>query len=146
MLYTFSNIQSRKKGNVIAIESTGIMQLDFDHSSIRDYDIKELKQAVFSLPFVGFCGLSCSGTGFYALILIEEPEKLSEYAEHCFEIFKTEYGINVDTTKGRLLQDLRYISYDANMLLRGNPDPLRIKCLRRNEASKNNFEYKPIKI
>jgi hypothetical protein len=33
--------------------------------------------------------------GFYALALIAEPDKLSDYAEHCFEVLK-DYGIQPD--------------------------------------------------
>ena len=68
-------MQSRAKDNIIVTSRTGLMQLDFDYAGIKDYDIEELKQAVFSLPFIAFCGLSCSGDGFYALALIAEPER-----------------------------------------------------------------------
>ncbi|MGN6248951.1 MAG: BT4734/BF3469 family protein [Ginsengibacter sp.] len=128
-------LQSRAKGNIIEISRSGIMQLDFDHYDIQDYDIEELKQAVFSLPFIAFCSLSCSGKGFYALALIAEPEKLNEYAEHCFNVF-LKYGIKADRSKGRNVNDLRYLSYDANMLIREHPEILRIKHLNRQEAPK----------
>ena len=128
-------LQSRAKDNVIEIERTGIMQLDFDEKDIQDYDIEELKQAVFALPFIGFCGLSCSGKGFYALALIAEPERLKEYAEHCFEVLLRR-GIKADTSKGRNVNDLRYLSYDANMLFREDPEPLRINHFKAKEAPK----------
>ncbi|SRR6266498_2054588 len=119
-------LKTKKRDCVQEIERTGIMQLDFDYGSIKDYDIEELKLAVFDLPFIAFCGLSCSGNGFYALASIAEPEKLTEYAQHCFEIL-SKYGIPPDTTKGRNVNDLRFVSYDCNMLIRDNPQPLRIK-------------------
>lgn len=119
-------LESREKGNVKVIERTALMQFDFDYKDIKDYDIEELKQAVFyPLPFIAYCGLSCSGTGFYALALISEPEKLEAYAEHCFEILK-EYGIKPDESKGKKVENLRYISYDKNHLFRENPDPLHV--------------------
>lgn len=128
-------LQSRAKGNIIEISRTGLIQFDFDHSDIQDYDIEELKQAVFSLPFIAFCGLSCSGKGFYALALIGEPERLSEYAEHCFNVF-LKYGIKADTSKGRNVNDLRYLSYDGNMLIREKPETLRIIKNKPQEAPK----------
>lgn len=135
-------LESRAKGNVIEKSRTGMMQLDFDSEGISDFDIEELKQAIcYSLPFVAYCGLSCSGTGFYALISIAEPERLSEYAERCFQVFKNEYGIEVDTSKGRNPQDLRYISYDANPYWRENPEPLKIPHFRRKAQPKS--YYKP---
>jgi hypothetical protein len=129
-------LKSKAAGKVTEIERTGIMQLDFDSQAIKEYDIEELKQAVFSLPFVGYCGLSCSGNGFYALALIAESERLTDYAEHCFEVFKL-YGVQVDETKGKKVSDLRYISYDDRELIRENPKPLKISRFRRKEGHKN---------
>lgn len=120
-------LASKKKDHVIEIERTGVMQLDFDYQDVCEYDIEELKRCVFSLPFIGFCGLSCSGDGFYAMALIAEPDRLSEYAEHCFAILHQGYGITADTSKGKKIENLRYVSYDSNMLIRENPEPLRIK-------------------
>ncbi len=128
-------LQSRAKGNIIEINRTGIMQLDFDHNDIQDYDIEELKQAAFSLSFIGFCGLSCGGKGFYALALIAEPERLNEYAEHCFKVFQ-QFGIKPDTSKGRNINDLRYLSYDGNMLIREEPEILKIAHFKKQEAPK----------
>lgn len=131
----------KRKGAGQVIERTGVMQLDFDYNDIKGHDIEQLKEAVFSLPCICFCGLSCSGDGFYALVLIEDPGKLSEYAEHCFEFFKT-YGIQPDESKGKKVENLRYISYDANMLIRENPEPLQITHFKRKEQPKSYYEYK----
>lgn len=125
----------KAKDNVQVIERTGMMQLDFDYKDIKEYDIEELKHCVFSLPFIGFCGRSCSGDGFYALAMIAEPEKLSDYAEHCFEILKS-YGIQPDESKGKKIENLRYVSYDSNMLIRDNPEPLKVTHFRRKETKK----------
>ena len=38
-------------GKVVEIERTGLMQLDFDYGDISQYNLEELKRAVFSLPF-----------------------------------------------------------------------------------------------
>lgn len=121
-------LRTKKKDQIIVDSRSGLMQLDFDYKDIKDYDIQELKRAVFDLlPFVAFCGLSCSGNGFYALIEIQEPEKLKHYAEHCFEVL-TKYGIPPDTTKGRNVNDLRFVSYDENPpLVREDPRPIKIK-------------------
>jgi hypothetical protein len=118
-------LSTKAKGQLQEIERTGIMQLDFDAKDIHQYDVEELKQAIFDLPFIGFCGLSCGGDGFYALALIAEPERLSDYAEHCFQVLE-EYGVKPDTSKGKKPENLRYVSYDCNMLIRESPEPLRI--------------------
>ena len=111
------------------------MQLDFDYKDINEYDVEDLKQAVFNLQFIGFCGLSCSGTGFYALGLIAEPGRLSMYAEHCFEVL-LKYGIKADTSKGKKPENLRYVSYDANMLWREDPTPLDLTHFKQKQATK----------
>lgn len=119
-------LETKAKGQLKIKQRTNLMQFDFDYADIAEYDIDELKQAVFSLPFIGFCGLSCSGDGFYALALIDDPERLSEYAEHCFNVFEAN-GIKADTSKGKKVENLRYVSYDANMLVKEDPVPLKVK-------------------
>lgn len=136
-------LESKASGNVKEIKRTGIMQLDFDHEEIKDYDIEELKRAVFDLPFIGYCGLSCSGDGFYALAMIAEPDKLKEYAEHLF-IVLAELGVNPDNSKGKKVENLRYISYDANMLVREFPEPLRITKFRKKPLAKKDTAYPSI--
>jgi hypothetical protein len=67
-------LKTKKQGQVEELNRTGLMQLDFDYESIKDYDIEKLELAVFDLPFTAFCGLSCSEKkGFYALVLVAEP-------------------------------------------------------------------------
>jgi uncharacterized protein (DUF1330 family) len=122
--FALHRLQPGRKGE--PIQRHPLMQLDFDYQALTDYDIREVMQAVFSLPFIAFCGLSCSGRGFYCIVRIAEPERLKEYAEHCFKVFES-YGIKPDTSKGRNVNDLRYISYDSNMMIREFPGALKIK-------------------
>ncbi len=131
-------LKTRAAGRVEIIQVYGILQLDFDFASIWEYDIEELKKAVFLLPFVALCSLSCSGNGFYVLIAIKDPSRLREYAEHCFIVF-AEYGIKPDTSKGRNAQDLRFVSSDANMLYRENPEILEVKDFKTKAAAKQVF-------
>lgn len=128
-------LKTKKKTAIEEIKRTGILQLDFDYNDIKEYDVEELKRCVFSLPFIAFCSLSCSQKGFYALALIAEPDKLKEYAEHCFNVL-LDYGIKADTTKGRNVNDLRFLSYDENILIRENPEPLQIKHFRKKQQPK----------
>lgn len=116
-------LATREQGKTEIVSRTGLIQFDIDTDM---YDLDELKAAIFALPFVAWVGLSCSGRGIYALVLIAEPERQREYVEHCFKVFK-DYGIPIDTSKGRNPHDLRYVSYDSNPLWRDNPEPLHIK-------------------
>jgi hypothetical protein len=134
-------LETKAHGKLREIERTGIMQLDFDSTDNGDYDVEELKACVFNLPFIGFCGLSASGDGFYALAKIAEPNRLSDYAEHCFQVFEA-YGIKPDKSKGRKVENLRYLSYDPKMLIRDYPETLRIPQNKRITAPRK--KYKPI--
>lgn len=137
-------LRSRRNDPSQVIHYSGLMQLDFDSKDIYEYDLEELKQCVFSMPFVAYCGLSCSGRGFYALVAIAEPERQREYAEHLFHVF-AEYGIKPDTSKGRNVNDCRFVSYDKNFLLREDPEPLKIKIFRKpqQKTASNYTPYKP---
>lgn len=134
-------MESKANGKSTVTNLTGIMQIDLDYNDIKDYDLEELKQCVFSLSFVAFCGKSCSGHGVYALALIAEPEKLSQYAEHCFKVLK-EYGINPDVSKGKKAENLRYVSYDCNMLYRETPEPLHVTHFNTKQSIINKPAYK----
>ena len=118
------NYKCKKKSGPVLIHTNPILQLDFD--ALESLDIEDVKRAIFSLPFVCYAGLSVSGKAIFALVLISEPDKLKDYAEHCFVVFNY-YGLPPDTTKGRNYSDLRFVSYDANALYREDPKPLTIK-------------------
>jgi VirE N-terminal domain len=130
---------TKEKGNMTELSRSGLLQLDFDYQDIQDFDLQELKQCVFTLPWVAFCGLSCSGDGFYALVCIAEPDRLADYAEHLFLVLEG-YGIKADTSKGKKVENLRYVSYDCNMLIRDNPEILRIKNFQTKPAPKKQMK------
>jgi hypothetical protein len=128
--YTPAGLMTERKQEAV-ISRTGIISIDFD--DLEQYDINEVKQAIGALPFVGYCGLSVSGRGLFALVLTAEPERQREYAEHLFEVFN-HYGIPPDRSKGRNVNDLRYVSYDSNPVINDNPEPLRIKRFKTRPA------------
>lgn len=139
-------LETRQKDKVVEINRTGIAQLDFDGKDNPKRDMNLLKNEVFKYPFIAFCGLSCSGDGFYALAAIAEPNKLREYAEQMFWAFRN-YGIIIDTTKGRNVHDLRYVSYDANMLIREDPEPLKINnYFKEKEAAQEQAQKRDVQI
>lgn len=112
----------KKKGSEKLIAKLPILQMDFDHVE----DIANTKRKIFALPCTAYVGESVSGKGLFALILIDNPEQLRQYAEHCFAVFSY-YGLKPDTSKGRNYSDLRFVSYDANALYRPYPIPLKIE-------------------
>lgn len=108
------------------LSRSGLVQIDWDYPDLIGYDYDEVKQAIFELPFIAYVGLSCSGNGIWALAAIAEPERQREYVEHLFKIF-TDYGLKPDTSKGRNLSDLRYVSFDFKHHWREVVEPLRIR-------------------
>lgn len=110
------------KDKIISV--TNLVQFDFDNC--YDYDLDELKQCIFSLPFVAWVAVSCSGKGIYALVLISDEGQQEAYVKHCQAIFK-DYGLPIDKSKGENVNDFRYVSYDSRPLCRDNPEALHIK-------------------
>lgn len=139
--FCLNEMQNRKT----VIEYSGLMQLDFDSKDCEAFDIEEMKQAVFSLPFIGFCGLSCSGMGFYAIAAIQEPQRQAEYANHILKVLET-YGITADIGKGKNPNELRYVSYDSNMLVKNEVEPLSIQRFKPITAPKKHRRYKPLQL
>jgi hypothetical protein len=119
-----ANFICKKRGQEQRVHLNPILQQDIDN--LNGHDIDEVREELSGLPFVCFVGKSVSGNGLYALILIEEPERLRDYAEHLFKVFQY-YGLPIDTTKGRNYTDLRFVSYDSKMFIRDYPKPLKIK-------------------
>lgn len=120
----------KAQGKEVLISYTNLIQFDFDQ--LDGLDIEKTKEKIFTLPFVAFVAKSVSGKALFSLILISEPDKLKQYAEHCFDVFN-HYGLIPDTTKGRNYSDLRYVSYDCNMLIREYPQPLHINRFNQNK-------------
>lgn len=114
----------KKTGCENILSFNPFLQLDFDN--LYDFDIEEVKQAIFDLPFVCMVQKSVSGFGLWALAMIEEPEKLAAYAEHCFTLFE-KYQIPIDTGKGMNPTQLRFLSWDQNVIWRDDPKPLKVK-------------------
>lgn len=125
-------------GRKQVVTYSGLMQIDFDRKDCEQFDIEEMKQAVFSLPFVCYVSLSCSGDGFFAIAAIGESESQREYAEHIFRILKKS-GLSCDESKGRNYNDLRYVSCDENVLSRDEVEPLKISHFNGNTDTKKVF-------
>lgn len=127
----------KKKGEEKVIRFNPFLQLDFDN--LHEYDLEEVRQAIYDLPFVCLVQKSVSGFGLWALLLIDEPEQLPHYAEHCFYLFE-KYGIPIDTGKGMNPLQLRFLSWDQNVVWRNEPKPLKVKRFntRKVEVKKSN--------
>lgn len=114
---------------------TGLTQIDIDHVEAQGFDVEELKQFIFSFPFTCFVARSCSGDGIFAIMAVSEPDKLCDYMAHLHATLAAN-GIQVDS-KGKNYTDLRYCTYDGNMLIKEDVEPLRIKHTAKTNPTAN---------
>lgn len=95
------------------IRHSGLLQFDVDQKDnphIRNYD--QLKAQIAKLPFVAYCGLSVSGTGYWGLVPIAHPERHGQHFDALKRVF-SHYKIVLDD-KPRNVASLRGYSYDPD--------------------------------
>jgi len=104
--YTPSGIFSKRNDSSL-IKHSGLICLDFD--KLGD-SIDDVKDYIGSLPYVLYCGLSCSGNGLWVLIPISDTAK---HAEHYLSLENDfmNIGLKIDPT-GKNLSRFRFWSYD----------------------------------
>ncbi|GAB4000021.1 hypothetical protein GCM10028807_51730 [Spirosoma daeguense] len=88
-----------------------LLQFDIDlkdNPHIRNYT--DLKTQLAKLPFVAYCGLSVSGTGYWGLIPIAHPDRHGQHFDAMKRVF-VHYKIVLDD-KPRNVASLRGYSYD----------------------------------
>lgn len=133
--------KTKKKGSEVIISKTHIVQIDIDGIEKSGRTIEQARTMISEIPSVLYVGKSVSGNGLFALLLIAEPDKLEQYAQHCFAVFSY-YGFPVDTGKGQNYAHLRFLSYDENMFIREDPQPLKVTrfhTLPKKEKPKNQY-------
>ena len=126
------------------LEYSNLLAIDIDKKDNPDIDLNEIKDKLFSLPYVVMVSKSISGKGIYVLILVEDGRYTKEYYNYISKLWNKTYHINIDgqcTNIGRK----RFLSYDDELLLKDNnidiqPWKLRLK----DTCTTTNKEHKPI--
>lgn len=97
-------------------EPSGYLCADLDYKpeeSINPYlDCFDLKKAVARLPYVAYCGKSCSGKGYFLIIRIADPSKYKAYYRALRNDFERG-GLTLDTACSNIAHK-RFISWDDN--------------------------------
>lgn len=94
------------------VQHSGFICIDIDGKDNEGaQDFSRLKDLVRSVPYVAYCGLSVSGTGYFCLIPIADSRKHKEYFRALAEAFRA-CGIQVDRACSNVNR-LRFVSYDA---------------------------------
>jgi len=102
------------------MRQTDVICIDFDskdNTHLRNFT--ELKTLVADIPFVGYCGQSCGGGGFFALMPIAAPYRFAEQYAAAVEYFKT-YGLIADPACKDVTR-LRFVSYDPEPYINEQP-------------------------
>jgi len=97
------------------ISYSGFMQIDIDFKDnvhLSDYNV--LMTTLPLIQNIAYCGRSVSGTGYFCLVPISNPEKLHNHFKKFNELIYTYYNIKLDTSKGSNITDLRIYSYSAD--------------------------------
>ncbi len=92
-------------------EHSGFICIDIDAKDNTDVDnFGRLKELVYQIPQIAYCGLSVSGVGFFCIMPIADPAKHVDYFLAIERDFKR-CGIRIDR-KCSNVNRLRLVSYD----------------------------------
>ena len=98
------------------VQHSKLLQFDIDQKDnalISNYS--DLKNQIAKLPFVAYCGLSVSGTGYWGLVPLAYPDRHGQQFDALKRVF-AHYGIVLDN-KPRSVVSLRGYSYDPEPYL-----------------------------
>ncbi len=96
------------------VSHTGFMaiDIDFDDTNKQIENWKELKQEISKIKNIAYCGISVSGTGYWALIPIAPDVNLHKaYFDYIAGIFANKWNISLDPSC-KDISRLRGYSYD----------------------------------
>lgn len=126
---TPSGIFSKRNRESI-VQHSGFIAIDIDHKEnthIGNY--AQLKKQICKISNVAYCGLSVSGTGYFALIPIAYPDK---HLEHFFALERSfkKLGIvidpackNVDRLRGYSFDSEPYFNHHATTFTATHTEP-----------------------
>lgn len=93
------------------IEFNNLMTIDIDAKDNPDKDLDEVRDFLFSLPYVAGIFHSLSGKGLYAIVPIEDQLETESYYKALNKTWYELYGIVTDNQACDLSRG-RFISYD----------------------------------
>tara|TARA_R100001510_G_C7641156_1_gene198772 strand:+ start:163 stop:684 length:522 start_codon:yes stop_codon:yes gene_type:complete len=91
---------------------SGLVQIDIDAKHNRGMDVDNMLREIQSDPCVLVSGKSCSGSGFYFLVVAAgiNNENHSFVATEIVEYYEAQYMIDCDTPVSKNLSSLRFAS------------------------------------
>ena len=110
----------RKKEDLIA--HSGLICIDIDEKDNQHLgNYHETKRILSTAPFVAYCGLSVSGTGYFAIVPLLYPDKHEQHFAALARLFKT-MKINIDAACKDITR-LRGYSWDSESYINHNATP-----------------------
>lgn len=101
------------------IESSNCIALDFDNL----IDLADAKTIISKQPFVAYCGLSCSGTGLFAIVEVVDGK---QHTAHWKSLEKHFAGLGLDVDPSTKNPNrLRYVSFDSSPYINRNAEVYR---------------------
>ncbi len=115
---TVSGLFSERRAKASLTRHSGLIALDFDEKDNRHItNFTDLRAQLCKVPNVAYCGLSVSGTGFFAIIRIAHPDRHEQHFDALKRLFWDRWQLRVDAAC-RDVSRLRGYSYDANGFFR----------------------------
>ena len=121
------------------IEHSGLIAIDIDEKDNKHLtNFSDIKNELSKLDQIAYCGLSCSGRGYFALIPLAYPKQHLEQFEALKNIFEG-MGLTIDPACKDVCR-LRFYSYDAEAYFNPNATPFTGLSVKGGKAGvKNNF-------
>ena len=98
------------------INPSGFLCADLDYKPEKGINTAlsgfDLKAEISRLPYVAYCGHSCSGAGYFLIIPIKDPSKYKEYYRALAADFE-KGGLTLDAACSNIAFK-RFVSYDDN--------------------------------
>ncbi len=108
--YTVSGIFKTARASSI-IRPSGLICIDIDKkNNMNVADYTSLKNRLSKDPYIAYCGLSASGTGYFCIIPISDPLQFKGHFASIQEYFGN-MGITIDHACGDMARK-RFVSYD----------------------------------
>lgn len=107
--------EGRRLENMIS--KSGWIALDIDGKDNPDKRPESIRDALGKLTEVAFSGLSTGGKGVWILVKLSDPDNLIDH----FNSLKRDFNhlkIILDESKGRNLNDARFLSYDPDAIVK----------------------------
>ncbi len=104
------------------VKHSGLICIDIDYKdNLQVENYGDLKQILSTAPFVAYCGMSVSGTGYFVVVPIKYPGKHDMQFEALHRMYER-LGVNIDIS-GKDVSRLRGYSWDSAAYINHEASP-----------------------